>query len=139
MSNLKKTCGIFFISNDGLLLIGRATNSENWSIPKGLKEERETDLECAMREFFEETSLKIDSPIKYVGDFEYRNKAKKLVSFITFSNKDSKKYKPICNSLIDNSDQPELDKFQWVDFKTAKKMIHSSQVDALNKIRSFCK
>ncbi len=44
-------------------LIRQSTDSEIiWEIPKGGKHENETNIDCAMREFFEETSI---SQIKY--------------------------------------------------------------------------
>jgi len=52
--------GSIIINNFGEVLLVRGRLSKKWSFPKGHCKTRESDLECAMRELYEETGLIID-------------------------------------------------------------------------------
>lgn len=62
---MEKSCGILaYRKNNGILqvLLGQCDSlygSNGWNIPKGHVEDGESELECAKREFIEETSLEI--------------------------------------------------------------------------------
>ena len=59
---MKKSCGIIVILNEKILLC-HPTNSRwegTYGVPKGKVEEGEEEIDCAVREFFEETGIKID-------------------------------------------------------------------------------
>lgn len=78
-----KTCGVLFIDKNNNILICRATNSNNFSIPKGLNEEGESDIDTAAREVKEETGLLIDpKKLIYFDSSLYKNKKKTLFMFI---------------------------------------------------------
>jgi 8-oxo-dGTP pyrophosphatase MutT (NUDIX family) len=50
--------GFVLLSHDGLsVLLVKDARSHKWGFPKGRKNYHETDLQCAMREFHEETNL----------------------------------------------------------------------------------
>jgi bis(5'-nucleosidyl)-tetraphosphatase len=67
----KKSCGILLIDELGThFLLMRDTRK--WDLPKGHLKKRETELECALREFNEETSIDISS-IELVADFIFRD------------------------------------------------------------------
>lgn len=55
-----KVCGtIVYSGNNNILVIqGRKTNK--WSFPKGHRYREEADLDCALRETYEETGIKLD-------------------------------------------------------------------------------
>jgi ADP-ribose pyrophosphatase YjhB (NUDIX family) len=105
-------------------LIHSSTNSEIlWEIPKGRKSPNETDIDCAMREFYEETLVKPDTyrvlrhipPIietNYDNEVEYKN-----VYFIA-------------NASSDNVPEPHLD------FRNFKQISEVAQVKwvGLNEI-----
>jgi 8-oxo-dGTP pyrophosphatase MutT (NUDIX family) len=52
-----KVYGTILINNIGEVLLVRGRLSHKWSFPKGHCKTRETDLECALRELYEETGL----------------------------------------------------------------------------------
>lgn len=64
---MEKSCGILvYRKNNGTLQVllgqcGGLYRSNGWNIPKGHIEDGESELECAKREFSEETSLEIPS------------------------------------------------------------------------------
>jgi ADP-ribose pyrophosphatase YjhB (NUDIX family) len=63
MSELKKIAGVVVKYNDKLLLCKRSKNESlplEWSIPSGHMDKDELPIDAAVREFKEETHLKID-------------------------------------------------------------------------------
>jgi putative (di)nucleoside polyphosphate hydrolase len=52
----RTSCGVI-VADDRLVLLGHATRSPRWDIPKGLAEPGETFAAAALRELFEETGL----------------------------------------------------------------------------------
>jgi 8-oxo-dGTP pyrophosphatase MutT (NUDIX family) len=130
----KKTCGIFLVCEDKLL-IGRVTNSDNkWSIPKGLMDKGETEIEAALRELKEETDIDHHHVVLTSTDyFEYLYKSKKktLVAFLATTNKH---HDAICYSMVETDGKPsfpEIDLFKWASFDEALEIIHDTQKEAL--------
>lgn len=57
-----------YISNKKVLLV-QDSKSNKWELPGGGKIELETDYKCLKREYFEETNLTINKPIKFLTEF----------------------------------------------------------------------
>lgn len=120
---MKISCGTIF--HDGeQLLIGHITNSKNWDIPKGQLEQGETYLNCAGREFFEETNYRLlANNMKPLGLFPYI-KGKQLFLY----NYKLRRLPPNlfrCNSFTKEG-FPELDKFKYVKFSELEKYVSKS-------------
>jgi 8-oxo-dGTP pyrophosphatase MutT (NUDIX family) len=65
------SCGVL-VTDGELLLLGHATRSPRWDIPKGVAEPGETFLAAARRELFEETGLEASEPeLRPLGVFDY--------------------------------------------------------------------
>ncbi len=81
-----KSCGIILFDSDkfGKFLLLR--QSKRWDLPKGLIKPCESELECALREFREETGIK-PKHVELMPGFRFS------ISYIP----DSKKY---CNKLV---------------------------------------
>jgi len=65
-----RSSGIILKCGDKVLLCKRAdheTYSGKWFIPTGHLEANETPKDCAYREFYEETNIKIDEEISLIG------------------------------------------------------------------------
>ena len=58
--SLKNGVGIVIVDPDGLILMGRSTESGQWSLPGGHIEEGETAVNAAIRELEEETGFKLE-------------------------------------------------------------------------------
>src|SRR4051794_23299135 len=54
----RTSCGVV-VTDGNLILLGHATRSPRWDIPKGLAEPGETFVIAAVRELFEETGLAV--------------------------------------------------------------------------------
>lgn len=133
------TYGIYLYSSlQQRLLLCHATRSRNsWSIPKGLKEEGETDIEAAYRELFEECGISADElkdPLIHPLPLQkYMKQNKYLCSFLLVSNADLSDKKLKCISLV-NGAFPEVDKYKWVEIPEFRELAHESQVKNLNEI-----
>lgn len=55
---MELSAGIIFIK-DGAVLMGHATETPHWDIPKGHVEKGETHIDAAIRECFEETGFEV--------------------------------------------------------------------------------
>jgi 8-oxo-dGTP pyrophosphatase MutT (NUDIX family) len=74
------TCGVIVTDGERLLL-GHATRSPRWDIPKGMAEPGESFAAAACRELFEETVLQAaEAELRPLGVFPYR-RAKDLALF----------------------------------------------------------
>jgi len=124
------TCGTL-VHDTKKFLICHVTNSNpsRWDIPKGIKEDNESYLECASRELYEETNINrhiYDSSINFLGIHSY-TRGKFLVLYeLKFWNPNNSSNWLLstsslkCNSLIDNSNSPEVDNFMYVTMEEAK-------------------
>jgi len=137
------SCG-FLIESNGLFLIGHATQSKSyifnpddelWTIPKGIVNKGETELEAAIREVFEETGIHIpdydvnDLPVYMTIATHYKTikvyhllDTKSVLSNIECN----------CSSIIQNKNMPhmnglpEIDMFMWANKQQAQKLVFSS-------------
>jgi ADP-ribose pyrophosphatase YjhB (NUDIX family) len=138
---MKYTCGIFLKNKADEILICHATNSNGiWSIPKGLLDNGEDYKEAAVRELFEETSIKLNElnidDITPLGFFPFKNGRKTLVAFLVNFTDDWSKIKLDCKSMVLNRPIPfpEVDEFLWVNYELAKEKLHHTQHEALDKV-----
>jgi 8-oxo-dGTP pyrophosphatase MutT (NUDIX family) len=72
MAAKETSCGVIVTDGERLLL-GHATRSPRWDIPKGVAEPGEGFAAAAARELFEETGLRVPaSELRLLGVFAYR-------------------------------------------------------------------
>jgi len=87
MEKFKRSSGILVKNKDKILLCKRSPDKNfgnEWSIPMGKIEKNEKPIECAYREFYEETNLKINEPINLIGFLKKISKDKKTRNGIVF-------------------------------------------------------
>lgn len=146
---MKTTCGIFLINKHKQILIGHPTGEspKKWSIPKGCKDDCESDLKAAWREMTEETGIHRDDIIRgrykfrraMLGMAHYLDRPKRLVAYAyTFDGVLDKKL--VCDSTFfckyERRRLPELDRFRWLHYEHAAKYLNDSQQELLvNAIR----
>ena len=66
------SCGVIVRDAAGLVLLGQATGSARWDIPKGIAEAGEAFDAAAARELLEETSLAVDpADLRALGVHRY--------------------------------------------------------------------
>lgn len=67
----RTSCGVI-VTDGRLILLGHATRSPRWDIPKGLAEPGETFVAAAQRELFEETGLAVpEGELRRLGVHAY--------------------------------------------------------------------
>jgi predicted NUDIX family NTP pyrophosphohydrolase len=112
-----------------------------WSIPKGLVDEDEADLDAARREFEEETSIPVIAGQEFLELGEIRQKGGKRVRAWAFegeadvekirSNSFEMEWPPRSGR---RQSFPEIDRGAWFDIKTARTMIIEAQRSFLDRL-----
>lgn len=109
----------------------------NWSIAKGELEENESKFQAALREFEEETGIKIDQQNTKFLDLGFtKQKNNKIVYAWAFESKNGEKFKHSNFIKIKNiSFQfPEVDKGQFFTIEEAQKKIKPEQLVFINRL-----
>lgn len=113
----------------------------SWSIPKGEKENNENMKEAAKREFSEETNIKLNKDINYLGSKKVSNN--KLITIfisdenIDISNCKSNFFEKEINGVTKLF--PEMDRYEWFTLKEAKDKILYNQIYFINKFEEKIK
>lgn len=118
------SCGIIFIKNNEILMCHPTGHGEYaWDLPKGCAEYKESYINAAIRECYEETGfLCCSENLEEIGLFEYLPN-KDIFLFKHVLNHDFKAEDAYCNSefLCPNINQwlPEHDDFKYFSFEDA--------------------
>jgi 8-oxo-dGTP pyrophosphatase MutT (NUDIX family) len=133
---MKKSCG-FLIQCHNKFLLCHATKPSGkinlddgqWGIPKGGIEEGESEVEAALRETREETSLILDHYLYSASPLHtYHTKNKEYVVFHCKINDPAVMNQDlICSTMIGDTKNPENDAFIWVDWDKAKEIAIKNQ------------
>jgi predicted NUDIX family NTP pyrophosphohydrolase len=110
-----------------LLVHGSGWYNKNkpWSIPKGLPEPTETDLEAAARrETWEETGVEVTGPLVALGSITYKKSRKEVHCFAGPAPAD---VQPRCASW-------EVDQVAFVPLARAREILHPDQVVFLDRM-----
>lgn len=123
-----------FVSDNGKRLKSLIANTRNkeliWEIPKGRKNRKETMLDCAIREFKEETGVDIDSynimfNIKPVVESYVSANVKYVHNY--FMAYMSKTIEPVVNFSYETQIS-EIDSIRWVSLNEIKFIDHSGRL-----------
>lgn len=128
------SAGFLIKSDDKYLLCRAFGGKENWGVPKGHVEDGETSLDAAYRETYEETSIDLKKFDIEVNPYIYQLYSLKKKDVIVFFAEDKSgvllDQHLKCLTFIDGDlEKPEIDKYVWVTFKQAKKIISKGQKD----------
>jgi len=116
MKKFKKWSGVILKKNDKVLLCKRSPDKSLpnvWSIPSGKIEKNETPGNAAIREYYEETNIKLPKEIELVGFIDRFNEdktTKKGIMFVFF-HETKKDLKPDLNKASDGFEHTECDFF----------------------------
>ena len=127
------SCGVI-VTDGRVLLLGHATRTPRWDIPKGVADPGEEFLAAACRELQEETGLVADpAALVPVGTYPYQsNKGLCLFGWVPAEMPDPKTL--VCTSLFESYDGamlPELDRFGLFPLDEAVKRVGRAMAEIL--------
>jgi predicted NUDIX family NTP pyrophosphohydrolase len=131
---------VFLVHPGGPFWAGKEEGA--WSIPKGLVNPEEDNLEAAKREFAEETSIPSAGPFLSLG--EIRQKSGKRILAWAFER--SGEIPSLKSNLFTlewpphsglKKDFPEIDKGEFFSLADARRKINRSQVEFLDRLESL--
>ncbi|MCK4551703.1 MAG: NUDIX domain-containing protein [Tenericutes bacterium] len=125
----EKSCGCIVVRNKSEVLLVKM-NAGHWSFPKGHVELGESEIETALRETYEETSIKC----KVVDGFREistyspcKDVVKDVIFFVA---------RPVNDTII--IQEEEIKESNFFDFEAAKKLItFSNDLSIFNKAITF--
>lgn len=135
--NRKSVSGGILITCNGCILLGHATGTPNWDIPKGKIEEGESPIDGAVRETLEETGLVIDKEVlTEIGRMSYI-KGKDLHLFRlevdSFIRTDIMKCSTYCTTKRGDTIL-EVDDYMWVPFSDVSMFVGKTMGKILDKL-----
>lgn len=146
MKNVEKYINLFKNEDIGL-------EENTWFFPKGRKNDYESNLECALREFEEETNISTkhinvdtDNVFEefYIGSNNILYKTVYFTAYIPFI--PVKKYKFYPYNIRQKFISGEVYDFEWLDYQTSCKLLNSKGKNSFNdksqvleKINNFLK
>lgn len=136
---MKTSCGVIILNEHNEILMGHVTGQKFNDIPKGLLDEGEYPLACALRECQEETSLVLqESRMLEIGLQPY-NKEKNLHLFLYCVKKEEIDLSTLdCQSFFEHFYSkkmvPEVDSFSWVALSDVENQCAKSMGKLLTKL-----
>jgi 8-oxo-dGTP pyrophosphatase MutT (NUDIX family) len=128
------SCGVVVTDGDRVL-IGHATRSPRWDIPKGVAEPGESPEQAARRELLEETGLEAPPDLVALGQHGYLPR-KDLALFAWQSTAMPDPGTLICRStfLVAGTALPEFDRFACVPWAEALSRLGKSMIAVLTTV-----
>jgi 8-oxo-dGTP diphosphatase len=118
-----KVYGSIIINNEGEVLLVHGRLSNKWSFPKGHCKRGETDLQCAMRELFEETGLVLNE--KYTSYHKLKGG-----SYFVFGVNG----RPTGHTKEKFRDNHEIDEISWFSLKDITGLLTNVDVSIFNTL-----
>ena len=136
---MKTSCGVL-VTDGALLLLGHATRSPRWDIPKGLLEPGEAAEEAAVRELREETGLVAPAEaLRPLGVHAYLpGKRLALFAWLPAARPDLAGLR--CTSLVtlpNGQSFPELDRFGLFPWAEATERVGKNMRRVLDAVREL--
>ena len=142
--------GVVLLNKDNKVFVAkRIDNSNNfWQMPQGGKDKGEKDIDAALRELFEETSIKNIKIIKEISQIYHYELPEKLIGVIWKGKFRGQKQKWFITKFLGNDSEinlntkhPEFIDWKWIEPKLLPEVIVNFKKDLylklLIKIREF--
>jgi 8-oxo-dGTP pyrophosphatase MutT (NUDIX family) len=131
------SCGVI-VTDGRRLLLGHATHSPRWDIPKGIAEPGESFVAAAVRELQEETGLAVAADaLRDLGVHAYRP-GKDLALFAWMPAEMPRPDRLVCRSVFalpSGAMVPEFDKFGLFEWDAALRKVGKSLARLLAEVR----
>ena len=136
MKKFRKSSGIILKCNDEVLLCKRSPEESLpnvWSIPAGGMENGESPGQTAIREFYEETNLEIDTKIDLVGFVEkFKKDGTKKGHMFVFLKETNSKMEPDLENAQDGFEHTECRYFKVDELPSEEE--NKQMIDLIKKI-----
>ena len=133
------SCGVI-VTDGSRLLLGHATRSPRWDIPKGLAEPGESLTAAAMRELQEETGMFVrEAELRALGTHAYL-RDKDLALFAWTPSQVPAAETLVCRStftLPNGAVLPEFDRFGWFEWDAALSKVGKNLARVLGLVRTL--
>jgi len=130
------------VTNGKKILLCHVTGSKHWDLPKGKLDPNETELNAAVRELYEETSLRVDpAELNHLGLFKYK-KDKELSLFLYQVEKMPKTRELECFSTFDSGKgvyKKEMNAFANIDWQKISKYVVPDMLRVLLEVKEILK
>ena len=140
---LRNGVGIVLLNKDNKVFVAKRIDNPNnyWQMPQGGMDEGETYHEAAIRELYEETSIKSVTYVKTIDGFTTYNLPDHLLGIIwrgKFKGQKQKwfimKFTGEDSEININTKKPEFLEWKWIDFKLITKNVVEFKVEVYKKI-----
>lgn len=120
MSEAKLSCGLLVLNEIGELLVGHSTGNALWDLPKGLIDEGEDPLSCALREAKEEFGLAFaPNRLTDLGRHAYYPGKDLHLFWVRTTTRETQLDDLRCTSFFEHyvtkQTTPEIDGYAWAD------------------------
>ena len=134
----RTSCGVI-VTDGRSVLLGHATRSPRWDIPKGLAEPGEAFIEAAIRELREETGLSAAVDDLFALGVHHYLPAKRLALFGWRLDPLPDPSQLFCASMIDDSGSqiPEFDRFGLFNWNEAYERVGKNLARVLKALDTF--
>lgn len=136
---MKKSCGIIILNENNEILLGHVTGQKHNDIPKGMLEDNEKEIDCAIRECSEETSLVFEKEsLIELGEYSYLKDKLLHLFLVNVKKSDIDLTKLKCESYFEHyytkKQMPEVDGFNWFDLNGVENHLAKTMGGLLKKI-----
>ena len=135
---MERSAGILFLNN-GSVLMGHATETPHWDIPKGHIEKGEEPIHAAIRECSEETGVLVEPhELESPGRLDYTSK-KELYLFVYKGNNYPEADKCFCASTFVKNGRTitEMDGFKYVPYSQIRDHARKTMGHLLSKLVGY--
>lgn len=122
------------------ILLCHVTGARHWDIPKGRVDPGELEIDAAVRELYEETSIVINSSqLNFIGQFRYKkNKNLSLWLHKVDTMPDPSTLSCISTfSTTDGTVKTEMDGFAIPEWNSINKMVIPDMMQVLSEVRKM--
>jgi len=131
MRETKLSCGLLVLNEFGELLVGHSTGNTIWDLPKGLIDEGEDAMACALREAKEEFGLKFaPDRLTDLGRHPYYQGKDLHLFWVQTTTLETKLDNLRCTSLFEHPKSKqtllEIDGYAWADEQQLRRRLGMS-------------
>ena len=141
---LREGVGIVLLNKDNKVFVAKRIDNPNnyWQMPQGGMDPGETHHEAAIRELYEETSIKSVKLIKEIDDYTVYNLPQRLLGIIWKGKYKGQKQKWFIMKFLGQDSEiniktkkPEFLEWRWIESNSITKNVVDFKIEVYKKIQ----